>query len=1049
MSDFDELLPAFIEESQQHLQQIEPDLLALESEGSAPDTETVNRIFRGIHSIKGASGFFGFANIGRLSHLMENSLALLRDGKITLSPDLVDALLSGLDALKSMLEDIVGSETFDIETQAAFLQRLIDDHARDRTTVTVSEKAAPAGEKAESALKKFDISEADIRRFVERDLFLYAVTIFLNADIRKKNKTPFDFIKNMEAGGQYVDSFLDIRSVTGLSDCLENELGFDFIFATELEPDAVSQTLDLPPAQITPIDLSEHQKEKAAEAPQETPAEPSEAELSEEEQAEAIPEAAFRQPSAEKEPSTASPEPTGAERFREMIHTEEKIRVGVNFLNELVNLAGELVLGRNQLMQTALPLTKTAPNLSSVLQHINRVTSEMQEKIMQMRMQPLSLIFDKFQRVVRDLARKHEKEVRLSASGGDVELDKTIIEGLSDPLNHLIRNAVDHAIEPPKEREKAGKPRFGTIRMRAFHQGGQVHLSISDDGRGIDGDRVGEKAVEKGVITADQLKEMSPRERVRLIFRPGFSTAEQVTDLSGRGVGMDVVITNIEHLGGTVDIETHPGNGTTVTLILPLTLAIISGLLITARDHYFILPEVDIDELVRVKPEEIDRRIDIIQDAWVLRLRETLLPLVDLNRMLNLGDDRKMEDRKPGKESQIEPGKESAQKPSPIPAKARLKERNRPLRILVIKHSGAKYGLLVDRIVNTEEIVVKPLPRYLKKMQSFSGVSILGNGRVSLILDVSGIVKKAAVRSLESVIDQTETEEERVREKETQTLLLFDNNTPERFALPLELIRRIEKIPASQIETIKEKQFLQYQDKKLRLIFLEDYLPVARPERTPDDILGIIVPKQMKYPMGIVFHQVINTVAASVSLDTETIMGQGLFGSAVLDGRITLLPDIYTLFELAAPEWYSTKRAEGSGPQRKYRVLLAEDTSFFRMVEKEYLESAGYEVLIAENGAVALRILEEETVDAAILDIVMPKLDGWGTIAAIRGDDRLKNLPVMAVTSLGDEGKSSNPMRERGFEAGFDEWEMKLNKTSLLEKLAALIKGKRKKGVLS
>ena len=1017
MSDYDELLPAFIEESQQHLQTVEPDLLALERGGGEVDPETVNRIFRGIHSIKGASGFFGFTNIGRLSHVMENSLSRLRDGQLTLTDTFVDALLSGLDALKAMIDDIANSESFRIEDEVAMLQGLIDDTADGDEGDTVEVLGSAGGTR-----KRFELSRREVDRFLDEGSSLYAVTIYLNHDLRQGEKTPYSFINNMEVHGRYVDSFLDLGNVSGLTDCLDNELAFDFLFATRLSAEAVPEALDLPPDRVSRIEL-ETLRIDSGEAP---PAEPDTTETAEPVEPADGSEAtgtgsvsagsgeSHRPAEAEPRQGKAPPADGGdgaprvPERLRAAFQAEEKIRVGVSFLNDLVNLAGELVLGRNQLLQAAQPLAKTTPGLSPVLQHISRITSEMQEKIMRMRMQPLSLIFEKFQRVVRDLARNHNKEVRLITGGGDVELDKTIIEGLSDPLTHLIRNAVDHGIEPPEERERLGKPRAGTLELAAFHQGGQVHLRVVDDGRGIDGDRVARKAVEKGVISPREMAEMSEAERVRLIFRAGFSTAETVTDLSGRGVGMDVVITNIEHLGGTVDVKTAVGKESRMELILPLTLAIVSGLLVRAGDHYFILPEVDIDELVRVKPDEIAGRIDVIQDAWVLRLRETLLPLIVLNRVLGLDD-----------------------------AETVLTGRTTPLRILVIRHGSARFGLVVDAIVNTEEIVVKPLPRYLKRMQCYSGVSILGNGQVSLILDVAGIVKKAAIRKIDEIGRETVADRDAAgRSKEIQTLLLFDNGTPERFALPLELISRIERVPAAGIEVIRDQKFLQYDGKKLRLLYLEDHLPVNRPERFADDTLGIIVPKAIRHPMGIVFSDVINTVNTTVDLDTETIMAPGLFGSAVLDGKITLLPDMYALFEMAAPDWFPPAGAEGAST-RKSRILLAEDTPFFRMVETEYLTSAGYEVRVAEDGRAALEILNDEPVDAAVLDIVMPRMDGWELIRAIREDERLKSLPVMAVTSLGSEGDRS--VATRGIEAGFDAWELKLDKTRLLEALQRIL----------
>jgi two-component system chemotaxis sensor kinase CheA len=1040
MSEYDELLPAFIEESQSHLQIIEPDILALEQSSDTIDPAVVNRIFRGIHSIKGASGFFGLQNIANLSHVIENVLVLLRDGKITPTSDLTDALLKGVDTLKSMIDNVRESEQFDIQEEAEQLQKFLDKISNAQKTVTVAEKKTDE-EKPDEELGRFHMNAYDFERLVSEGLNLYAIKIFLDKDLRQRDISPYDLIKNMEALGEYVDSFLDIRSISGLSDCLNSDLAFDFLFATKLDPDLVPEGLDLPPDRVSVIDLDEFREkletEKTADLEsqiskikgQETGRRAQEASSKAQGAGDRgqHPTPNNQHPTTNNQQTTNNNQQPTTNKQTYSVQAEERIRVGVSFLNDLVNLAGELVLGRNQLMQVTLPLVKHTPGLNPVLQHISRVTSEMQEKIMQMRMQPISLIFSKFNRLVRTLAKSHNKEVRLITYGEDVELDKSIIEGLSDPLTHLIRNSVDHGIEVPEDREKTGKPRLGTIELRAYHQGGQVHLVITDDGRGVDGKFVARKALEKGLIRQDQLNTMIEKDWVRLIFRPGFSTADQVTDLSGRGVGMDVVITNIEHLGGTVDIETKIGKGTKITLVLPLTLAIVSGLLIQSADHFFILPEVDIDELVRVKPDEIESRINTVQDAYVLRLRDMLLPLVDLNEVLGLSESVLRSQLSFANE---QPASDNPQLATNNPQQTKTKNQ-KPLRILVIKHGSSRFGLIVDSIESTEEIVVKPLPRYLKKMKCFSGVSILGNGKVSLILDVAGILKKANVRHLEESKD--EIKEKDSAEEEIQTFLLFDNNTRERFAIPLELISRIERVSASEIEYIKDRQFIQYHDKKLRLIFLENYLPVTPPQRSSEDTIGIIIPKQTKHPLGIVIHTVINTVSTAIELDTETIMGPGLFGSAVLDGRITLIPDIYRLFELAAPEWYaakSYKREQG----RKYRVLLAEDTPFFRMVETEYLTSAGYEVIQAEDGKKAMHILEETRVDAAILDIVMPRMDGWETIKAIRADDRLKKLPVMAVTSLDSEG-----LAQKGLEAGFTQWELKLNKTRLLEKLAMML----------
>ena len=1057
MEDNDEIIACFIEESQEHLQAIEPKLLEMEANLENTDNEVLNDVFRSIHSIKGGAGFFGFVNISDLSHVMENLLSLLRDGKLKPFPELVDALLAGVDALQSMIDDVNSSNEFDISSERERLQTILEQSGGESKKIQVEEVVKTTESK--QMPKTFELSEDELEKAVKAGKFLYSVKVFFNEDLLHKHRTPFDFIKKLESMGEFIDVILDIESIGGLEDCLDNDLAFIFIYVTILQFDFISDALDLPEDRITTINIEEFKKSRLLSNEQITQQlQPSDNNLKINDKSNLT---SQKEPvennSRHKQESFQQSDiadafsgnvtksvaiPTIAEAFSEVtdvskskqkiaapikvdrrsskrhIQAEEKIRVGVNFLNDLVNLAGELVLGRNQLMQVSLPLSKDTPGLNPVLQHVSRITTEMQEKIMRMRMQPISTIFDKFHRVIRDLAKNLDKEIKLSISGGEVELDKTIIESLSDPLTHLIRNSVDHGIELPEEREKAGKIRQGTIFLKAFHQAGHVHIEIADDGGGIDSEKVGQKAIENQIITQDDLSSMSEKDILKLILAPGFSTAQKVTSVSGRGVGMDVVLTNIKQLSGTIDIDTEIGKGTTMRLELPLTLAIVSGLVTKSAGQLFIFPEANIEELVRIKPNEISSRIDTINNSKVLRLREMLLPLINLKQILNLEEISDV----PQKQEAIEMSVDTATKIAI--------DTEEPVRVLVTRFGTSRIGVVVDRLENIEEIVVKPLPRYLSKMKCYSGTSIMGNGDVALIMDVAGLSAKANLNNFQEILEQNNKKEEMVPEKDIQTLLLFDNNTEERFAIPLELITRIERVTFDKIERVKENCFFQYQGKKLRLIFLEDYLPVIQPSRNQEDTIGVIIPKHINRDMGIIINNIIGTVSTEVTLDTISIIAPGLFGSSVIDKKITLFPDMYGLFELASPDYIT----EVDDKDDKKTILLVEDTPFFRMVEAEYLTSAGYDVIQAENGKKAMLLLESNKVDGVILDIVMPEMDGWAVIKEIRSDKRFKNLPVMAVTSLAD-----NKLVKKGFEAGFTEWESKLNKTSLLEKLQVIL----------
>ncbi len=1065
MMDQDELIKVFVEESIQHLESIEPDLLELERHLDSIDSEIINGIFRAIHSIKGASGFFGLQNIGTLSHIMENLLSLLREGSIKATPEFIDALFSGIDALRVMFDDVASSENLNIQSEIESLTMIlngsvklskttvtqnnsneepIDDkcfvkHAKQNPTITVQERT-PTGREP----RKFDVSKSELDKFIRDRLFLYTITVYLKKDLTEKGKTPLDLINSIVSNGDLIESRLDIDMIQGLSDCLENEIKFVFAFSTSIEERSLPTLLGIPKERIIPIDIdpndNSHQYQDKIEQSDNQSHKPEEEASSEERRYIESEEVSIKKVASDS---------IGSElKITTTIHTEEKIKVGVNFLNDLVNLAGEMVLGRNQLNQIAIPLIKDTPGLNSAIQHISRITTEMQEKIMQMRMQPVSMIFGKFQRVVRDLAKKLNKEIRLVTYGEDVELDKSIIEALSDPLTHLIRNSVDHGIEHPDYREKSGKPRQGTIQLKAYHQAGHVYIDIIDDGRGINCKLVGDKAVEKELITKEQMNDMGEKELMMLIFKPGFSTAKQVSSVSGRGVGMDVVMTNIKQLGGTVDIESTLYEGTTISLVLPLTLAIVSGLVIRTAQQCFILPEANIDELVRIKSDEIQSRIDFVQNSCVLRLREMLLPLISLGDVLGLNRDylrtklnQSYRIKKKGKQNHDIINKCEIEATSTQDYNDKIEEEIEPMRVLVIKHGSSQFGLQVDVVENIEEIVVKPLPRYLKHQKCFSGASIMGNGSVALILDAAGIFEKAKLHHIDleryrkkAKADIKQKKDTKYDGKDIQTLLIFNNNTPERFALPLELISRIERIKGSAIEKIKDHKYLQYQGEKLKLVFLEDYLPITRPERLQDETIGVIVPKQMRHPMGIIIHNVEGTISAVVDIDTKSIVAPGLFGSAILENKITLLPDMYRLFELAAPEWYQNKSVLKSDSSDLIKILLVEDTPFFRMIEKDYLTSAGYNVIEAENGKQAIDILYGQSFDAVIMDIMMPEMDGWQTIRAIRSDMRLKDLPVMAVTSLAED---IDP--QKGIKAGFTEWEAKLNKERLLDKLSKML----------
>jgi len=658
-----------------------------------------------------------------------------------------------------------------------------------------------------------------------------------------------------------------------------------------------------------------------------------------------------------------------------------------------MNLAGELVLARNRLLQTVNNADHRV--LDTVASRVDQVTSELQETIMQTRLQMVGNVFNKFPRVVRDLSNTLGKQCQLTLEGQEVELDKSIIEGISDPLTHLIRNAVDHGLELPEDRVRAGKAPVGTISLRASHQAGKVNLSISDDGRGIDAARIREKVMAQGLLPAEQVREMSDREILQVIFRPGFSMAEKVTQVSGRGVGMDVVKTNIEKLGGTVSIDTQVGVGTTFTIKLPLTLAIVPAQVVRCEGRRFAVPQASINELVRVKASEAPARIQRIKNAEVLRLRGSLLPLVRLSTALGLS------------------------------GTAKPCAHGRVWNILVVEAGHLRYGLIVDGLHDSEEIVVKPLGRHLKDAPCLAGATILGDGTVALILDVATIASHCHLETPAQEDAKRETPDAAIGQ-EMQSVLLFRNDPTEQFAIPMQLVDRLERIDSEQIDCVGGQKVFQYRGASLPLLSLEDQIhALPRPQAAQ---VFVVVFKVAGREVGLLVPDLVDIHEIPVTLDTVMFREPGVLGSTIVDGKTTRLVDLCELTKTAHPQWF--ERHETAAKEGNLAtILLAEDSEFFRRQLTSFLETAGYEVVACEDGRVAWNSLQEADrhVDLVITDLEMPNVDGLELTRKIKGHPALGHLPVIAVTSLASEED-----RRRGLEAGIDEYHVKLDRERLI-----------------
>lgn len=953
----DEILQGFIEESLEHLADIENDLLAVEEGGANIDEDLVNKVFRAAHSIKGGAGFMGLSTIQELSHSTENVLGLIRSKKLVPTPEIVNVLLLASDQLQSMIEDIHNSNDVDISS-----------HVIPLTAIEAGEYSQPGSDQAPDN-----------------------------------------------------------------SQSTQEEPAVELEVPTETTPPPEPEIPEPEEIELDPEVLEEVEEVLDMVAP-------------------------VMQPEPTETITTVPQMGTETLKANPPAKTEASLRVHVSLLDSLMNLAGELVLSRNQLLQTI--GSDDLRNAETVGQRIDLITSELQEAIMLTRMQPIGNVFNKFPRVVRDLAKKLNKTIDLTIVGKDVELDKTIIEAINDPLTHLVRNSVDHGIEMPADRRKSGKTDNGLVILKAYHEAGQVVIEISDDGKGLDGDALAASAVNKGLITSEQAQAMSDKEKVNLIFLPGFSTAEAVTDVSGRGVGMDVVKTNLDQLGGNVDIISEKGTGTTISIKLPLTLAIIPCQIIETGGERYAIPQVNLEELLRIPASQVKERVERVGDAEVVRLRGTLLPLIRLADVIGVDRtyyDSNADDIKPdrrelvsdrrGKDSPLfykdTDGRSAAQETSH--QRSVLDRRytaSSALNIVVVSTGSMKYGLIVDRLQDSEEIVIKPLGRHLQQCKGYAGATIMGDGRIALILDVSNLARMAQLTSIDGSDRASEVakaaEDAYLAQRDKQSLLIFKNSQTEHFAVPLNQVERIEKIKRSDIEDLGGKRVMKYRGGSLSLICVDD-VAMVQPIADDENLL-VIVFNLAKKAVGLLAIGPIDALEVAADIDDTTLAQTGIMGSTIIDKQTTMLVNVFEMVQTLFPQWFEEQEtfAVVDTPEDELpTILIAEDSKFFRNQVKGYMEEVGYKVIEAEDGKEALDLLHEhgDSISMLVTDIEMPNMNGFELTQNIRADSTYSSLPIIALTTL-----ASAEDIAKGKAVGVDEYHIKLDKERLMVSVHDYIK---------
>jgi two-component system chemotaxis sensor kinase CheA len=691
-------------------------------------------------------------------------------------------------------------------------------------------------------------------------------------------------------------------------------------------------------------------------------------------------------------------------------HTQraETVRVSVKLLNDIMTEASELVLARNQLLRSSQSSTEKELGLSEVVQKIDKITSILQEKILHTRLQPISIIFEKLPRLIRELEHKLDKNIRLFMSGNDVMLDKSIIENLSDPLTHIVRNCADHGIETSEVRESAGKPEYGTISISASGKGGKIYITVSDDGGGFHRDKILDAALKKNILTAESAEKMTDSQIYELTLAPGFSTATSVTTVSGRGVGMDVVKTNIEKLGGRISIESSPYDGSTVTLIMPLTLAIMPALIFRVGEINFAIPQATVHEVVRVKRDDGDRRIEHINDRLVLRLPDKLIPVVTLHDILSI---------------------------------SHTSTDHAVTRLLVLHHNNNKFAIIVDEIFTNQEVVIKSLPKFFRDCGIYSGTTIMGDGSVALIVDTLGIALRSNLDFV-SLAEQNkmilELYESNITHHLLHQILIFSNSDSDYFAICLDQLQKVEMFNCESIKIIDGKEYYVFEDTDIQIVRLEKFLPVS-PTNITDENIFVLISNHHENPIGIIAHSIVDVREMEDNINHDFFTVRGLLGTSVIDDLYVLFPDVYELHQMHLPEKTSHDIHETN---HHYHILAVEDSPFFRVLEKNYIHSVGYNVDIACDGVEALAMLSSKHYDLLISDILMPEMDGYELVRRVRSMPEIMHIPCIALTTL-----ASHDSRQTAFFAGFDSYLIKFDKGRVLSEIDKLIKSNPEKKV--
>ncbi len=858
MDGMDDIVREFIVESYENLDQLDQDLVALEDQPGS--RELLGSVFRTIHTIKGTSGFLAFGKLESLTHGGENLLAELRDGKRPMTQRTTDVLLKMVDAVRDVLATIeaTGLEgDSDVSAVIADIQSVLDDPsggpseqaaavdepAAQKTAAqkTAAPKTAAPKTAAQDHDEPVDEETPMEPREAEEALAKEASTTPARKPLVAAARKPRAAVAKPKASAPKTTRARKVIAAEPMPSATLSTPVDDSYF-DELDGDIDIEALAS--EDITPEDITSEVIAQAVQKPT-APA------------------------NAEPREKTAKEREDGPARSA----SEQSIRVDVDVLDALMRHVGELVLARNAMTRLAGDLGDAS--LVRASQRLSLIATELQQGVMKTRMQPIEHVWSKVPRMVRDISAALGRQVRIEMIGQDTELDRGLLEAIKDPLTHLIRNAIDHGIEPPAVRQALGKPVQGVLTLRAFHQGGQVVVEISDDGKGVDPLIIGAKAIERGLRTHGQVADMSTQDLLQLLFLPGFSTAETVTNVSGRGVGMDVVRTKVESIGGVVDVQSTLGLGTTWRLRIPLTLAIMPALTVECSGETYAIPQISLLELLAI--DEKQTGVEYVGEAPVFRLRGKLLPLVDLRDVL----------ARPERESLV------------------------GALVVVLQSDGGPFGLVVDQVLNTEEIVAKPIAAAVKSIGLYAGATLLGDGSVALILDVAAVARRALNVDLQEAMKKVSSDA--VGASKTEPMLIVSVGEGRQVAMPLGAVARLERLNASVIEQVAGSAVMQYRG---RITPVADLAQLLGDGGTSREEFAVVVCTRGDRTVALVANEVVDIVDCATS-DFSEVSGYGLLGSIVIKDRITEVLDLHSAVESADPGFYDAEDAQlvGAGSE--------------------------------------------------------------------------------------------------------------------------------------